>query len=491
MDKIWYDELTNKIINSFDKVIFVKDTNNLFERNDLRLYFENQQIEIYYFSNDLILRKKIISQSKLIVITKNERNLPYDLFNKFPMIEISLKDIFPTLDNHAFKDINIEKIDILYSDYIRTNNKYIKKTYSESNNYIKSISSQLIEENSPSQSLIKLEKLIEDLKRLNTIEDSNLKYFHKVSKIVGEIYYLSSVENYKLEIENICMSIDYKFKEYIDSNFNNLGYIHNFDLSPLNSNILDSINFDKNIAVICLDCMSFAEWYTLKYYLKDFGINDFEESFSLSLIPSITKYSRLAIFEGKTPLNSESKNEEKAFKNYLKEKNKNLYDVFFKNLRESHVNLEGYKYVGLIYTFIDDIVHGAINKKMTILSTIESLKEMKFENLILNLLENKFDIYLTSDHGNVQCKSNGINIPKQMVDEKDTRVVIYNKKNLSEEIQWDSKVCLNFPTIMGNDKYIVTDKKRKNFGNRTEGLSHGGISFEEVMVPFIKIGGKK
>ena len=70
-------------------------------------------------------------------------------------------------------------------------------------------------------------------------------------------------------------------------------------------------------------------------------------------------------------------------------------------------------------------------------------------------------------------------------------MAIYTKQNLAEEVQWDSKICLNFPTIMGNDKYIVTDKKRKNFGNRTEGLSHGGISFEEVIVPFIKIGGNK
>jgi hypothetical protein len=49
---------------------------------------------------------------------------------------------------------------------------------------------------------------------------------------------------------------------------------------------------------------------------------------------------------------------------------------------------------------------------------------------------------------------------------------------------------LNFSNILGNDKYIVIDSKRRTYGNRKEGISHGGLSIEEMIIPFIEIGGE-
>ncbi len=491
MNTLWYDTITQKINSNLDKAIFVRDLNNLFSNLALLDFFEERHIEIFVFSNDLILRRKLLSSNKVIILCQDEKKLPYDLLNKFPIIEISLKDIFPTLDVASFDSVDIEKIDLIFEDYIKSERKYIKKSYSETEDYLDLVSLKAVKEEPANNKVERLETLIDSLKMYIKGDKRDLQYFHTCSSLVGEIYYLGAIEDYKIGIAKETDIIDEQFKEYIFNNFNNLGYMHDFSMSPLNSNILSSIDFKKNTAIICLDCMSFAEWFVLKNHLEKFDVTNIEEKFSLAIIPSITKYSRMAIFEGKNPLISEAKSEEKAFKEYIQSKGQNPNASLFKNLRDVNINYYGYDNVALIYTFIDDIVHGSTNKKMTILSTQDTLETLEIGKLISTLLNAGYTIYLTSDHGNVYCQSNGINIPKQMVDEKDTRVAIYSKQNLAEELNWDSKICLNLPTIMGNDKYIVTDSKRKNFGNRTEGLSHGGISFEEVIVPFIKIGGNK
>lgn len=491
MKTFWYENISIKINRFLENVIFIKDIDNLFSNTELFEYFIKKDIEIYRYNNDLILRKKLQSNKKLIVITVNEKILPYDLLNKYPFIDISLKDIFPTLDTQIFNSIDLEKLDLIYSDYINSEKKYIKKSSSETEDYLDLISLKTSKENENNNDIQEIEKKLNDLNFILENPLENLKDYFNCSYLIGEIYYLSAKNNYQIQIDNQLENIDNSFKNYVLNNYNNLGYMHEFSMSPLNSNILSSINFAENTAVICLDCMSFSEWFAIKYHLSEYGINHFEEKFSLAIIPSVTKYSRMSIFEGRNPLDSDKKNEEKAFKEYLGLLDYDQNSILFKNLREIDINYDGYDKIGLIYTFIDEIVHGSINKKMTILSVIDILNSLKFGKLISELLKNNYTIYLTSDHGNVYCKSNGINLAKQMVDEKDTRVAIYTKQNLAEEIQWDSKICLNFPTIMGSDKYIVTDIKRKNFGNRTEGLSHGGISFEEVIVPFIKIGGNK
>ena len=491
MNRYWYHSISEKIDSFLDKAIFIKDTDNLFSNEGLLKYYKDLNIEIFNFSNDLVLRKKLLSSIKIIVLVTDERKLPYDLLNKFPILTISLKDIFSTLETSVFDTIDIKKLDLIYSDYIESDRKYIKKSYSETEDYLDLINLKIVKEEPASKDIDNIENLVYRLKELIKNPLKDLEEFALCSSLVGQIYYSSAKADYKPNIEQELENIDEFFKEYILNNFNNLGYMHDFEMAPLNSNILTTIDFNEKIALICLDCMSFAEWFALKNHLMEYGIKDCEEGFSLSIIPSVTKYSRLSIFEGKTPLSSDKKNEEKAFKEYIENLGYNKNSVLFKNLRETDINYEGYEKIGLIYTFIDDIVHGSINKKMTVLSVMDTLKNLEFAKLISGLLNNSYTVYLTSDHGNVYCKSNGVNLPKQMVDEKDTRVAIYTKQNLAEEVQWDSKICLNFPTIMGNDKYIVTDKKRKNFGNRTEGLSHGGISFEEVIVPFIKIGGNK
>ena len=62
---------------------------------------------------------------------------------------------------------------------------------------------------------------------------------------------------------------------------------------------------------------------------------------------------------------------------------------------------------------------------------------------------------------------------------------------MAEEVNLESKIVLNLINIMGPNKYIVMDSKRRNFGNRKNGLSHGEVSIEEMIIPFIEIGGDK
>ena len=135
MNRYWYHSISEKIDSFLDKAIFIKDTDNLFSNEGLLKYYKDLNIEIFNFSNDLVLRKKLLSSMKIIVLVTDERKLPYDLLNKFPILTISLKDILPTLDTSVFDTIDIKKLDLIYSDYIESDRKYIKKSYSETEVY--------------------------------------------------------------------------------------------------------------------------------------------------------------------------------------------------------------------------------------------------------------------------------------------------------------------------------------------------------------------
>ena len=176
-----------------------------------------------------------------------------------------------------------------------------------------------------------------------------------------------------------------------------------------------------------------------------------------------------------------------GFKKYLIE-NKGLKSeeiMFERTSKISQKNFLGYQAVGIIYTFIDELAHSAMSKNMMLLNIEEYLKSSPLIKVIDELLDNNFEIYICSDHGNINCLGNGVNLSKWLVNSKSTRAAIYLEKSLAESIKFSGKKIYNFPQIIKG--YILTDNTRKKFGGKDEGITHGGVTVEEVVVPFIKV----
>ena len=114
-------------------------------------------------------------------------------------------------------------------------------------------------------------------------------------------------------------------------------------------------------------------------------------------------------------------------------------------------------------------------------------KNSNFFNFLEKLFENNFQVFITSDHGNIEAI--GIGVPKSdFADEKGRRARIYlneqSMQNSNENI--DSKIW--WPNMAGPDHHFLLSTKKNAFSTKDEFVvTHGGDSLEEVMVPFVKL----
>ncbi len=329
--------------------------------------------------------------------------------------------------------------------------------------------------------------------RLKDLLNRELKTRDWGSVVKGwsKLAYLNNLSDMDTSLEDIQEKMDYKFYKYIDEYYDNLAYDQRFYYAPLNNRILSHISDKKvdKLALICFDGMSFKEWPVIKEYLQDKLSISFSEEFSISMIPTVTKLSRRAIFSGKPPVEDDGVgNEERAFKRAISKKTTiNEEEIFFKRENNPEYNeFLGYKAVGLIYNFVDDLSHAAQNQKMLLNNITDNLNNFELDKIIGNLLQDGFKIYFSSDHGNLYAKGNKYNPRKSLVEERAARAVVYETENLANNEEFNDKIVLKFPNIIG-ENYIVTMTNRKKFSNREAGFTHGGINIEEVFIPFIEV----
>lgn len=110
-------------------------------------------------------------------------------------------------------------------------------------------------------------------------------------------------------------------------------------------------------------------------------------------------------------------------------------------------------------------------------------------NLIELLLNNRYRIYLTSDHGNVEAVGCGRPAEGAVADLRGERVRIYSDSILRAQIKDRFPDALEWPPVGLPENYLpLLAPGRSAFVRETEHLvGHGGISLEEVVVPLVQI----
>jgi len=250
---------------------------------------------------------------------------------------------------------------------------------------------------------------------------------------------------------------------------------------------LSSLHYQK-MALVCFDGMGCAECKILKSFLKDKGFQ-FKESSQFALIPTITSISRSAIFSGEYKSGFRKTQDDKNnFKRFWEDRQK--YTAFFREGElTGEAQLTGIDRVGMIYNLFDDIAHGikftvkSQSKALYFAAIQKYLSEANIENELSLLIDGDFKIYLCSDHGCVLSKGNGKKIDKYLIDKASKRATIVKKSILNDFIEerkynipfFDDKIA-----ILAHNRTVFTNK------NRVE-LSHGGITLEELIVPFVEV----
>ena len=282
-----------------------------------------------------------------------------------------------------------------------------------------------------------------------------------VARLFCEILYLVQTNDNLimsdfLNPEAECENFDRLFRTQLinpnNDNYENLFYGSQSNKPLTVDKVLDysKSRCKTGIALIVMDGMSFDEWFLLRENLQEFNIT---ERSLFAILPTVTSFSRTAILSGKTPrefMNQKYQfNEEKEFLNAMKEMGFNKDNVLYGhinlktniiktgNIERRYEHLKGYEYLALICTLFDEISHESVitdtGKRNFYKNVKNHLASSKLKDLIKQLKADGYKIVITSDHGNVFCRGNGIKTNKNLqICSESSRCLFYDSEILSQ-----------------------------------------------------------
>lgn len=343
-----------------------------------------------------------------------------------------------------------------------------------------------------------IECLIQQLENTDDIADQWFKIIQVFAK--AKLKYLSTSnlslkENY-LKIEN---AFNNRFQRFIDST-----YWSQFTLSGVRkpvvvSRILDHMNANpaKKKALLVIDGMNYWQWNLLNRALSNADVT-YSSNASLAFIPTITAWSRQAIFKGEKPdLNEDNSKESKLFESYWLKQGVPSYQVVYRKIGVNEPfdikNISSDTIIlGIVCNDLDDIMHGAtMGDEQLKISTQQWIDKSKIVQVISTLTTNGFQIYITADHGNIEAKGLGNLTLKDKIGalSRGKRHLKFSNETLKKNfVDGNSNLDLG----QGKDEMLSVYLKHKEAFTieNTQVITHGGSHFWEVIVPFITINEK-
>ena len=258
------------------------------------------------------------------------------------------------------------------------------------------------------------------------------------------------------------------------------------------------------IALIVVDGLSLDQWVTIRQILHEQDRSlVMRESATFAWIPTITSVSRQAIFAGKIPfyypssINTTNK-ESNLWRQFWEENGLSRLDIGYKrglgdgdivNALDDTLNPGKTRVIGLVVDKVDKIMHGMQLGAAGMHNQIRQwCQEGSLCSLIGYLLDHDYQVWITSDHGNVECYGKGSPSEGSIAKTHGERVRVYPTAELRNSVassftfahEW-KPISLPegyFPLVAGGSDAFIKE------GEKT--VSHGGISIEEVIVPLVK-----
>lgn len=246
----------------------------------------------------------------------------------------------------------------------------------------------------------------------------------------------------------------------------------------------------EKMALLVIDGMSVLDWKVIESQLNRFC---YDVNYSFALIPTTTSISRQSLLSGKLPVELDNpfdlSQEESLFYSKVSEMGVARRNILYHKGYDFSLSGSN-KVAGLIFNDIDDIVHSQnLGDEAMYYDVLKYCQSGKLEAVIVNLLDKGYRVFLTSDHGN--AKSTGIgNAPNRGIEleSKCQKALVYKEYSDVEDVL-EKYDLFEYPKyyLPKNLHYLLCKQKRA-FGIKNKQVyTHGGITLEEVIVPFVEI----
>ena len=482
----WFDTIIQKVTPSTNKPIIVIDSQKYLEIPEIQERLKQEDFNLIFAEPDIQVRMKyeleVKEQTKTILDIKGKYSLIDDMKESAFVIELKPKEIFRNFDENAILGLN-------YNELCKLDNLQVFKelTFEET----KQIVDEQIKKTTNQDLIKEINSQLNDLEKTNFDIQDEKQWFGLSKKIgiTGELVFKYKDQSIEDRFLSVINQLNNKFQIFIDSKYDSLftrsGIKYPYTLDKVQEYIAANSKNSK-IAFIVIDGMNYWQWNLLKQNLENEKLN-IEELTTLSWIPSITAWARQSIFAGKKPeLSIDNRTEGDLFTKYWIEKqNKMPYQVYYENLKNGKditIPSANITVAGFAINVLDELMHGTIlGYEQLYLNTKHWIDKSDICKSIKSLKDSGFDIYISTDHGNIEAEQN-LKLTagqKQLMHSRSKRFIQFDT-----EEQAVSYIAEHKDYQLGKKNKSVYFKDTNGFGTSNEKvITHGGSHILELLIP--------
>lgn len=474
----------------WEKRIIILDRDGLWERLDGNALTARETCTVYIVHDEMMLRYlfeknyRTGEEQCLLVISNPMIAVPYDISKRFYILDLNFSNLFPQLSAEVLRGLpglDLEQVAIALDQYIGpwmdhdATQRFCTETIYR-REYAQPYSDTL-------------------LQRCLYSAEATLTYLDwgRIASWYGKALMLSRTFGLSPAAAGQTRELQAAFAEWMAKEYRKLSAEVNLEQPVLLSGVADFLRRQSGkVALIVLDGMSFENLHTIHRCLLETEISG-ESSGVFSFLPSITTIARQCLFAGKLPVElptlSALTQEEKQWRAFWRNAGLREEEICFAKADALEID-ERWKAVGLVINIIDDLMHSQLQGMDGMARDLESwARTGKLQTLLNAFVGAGFQVWLTSDHGNTSSIAQGrLKNPGVLGDPASKRAVIY--QSFTDAIELDKFSVNQYDgTYLPSGSNVWLFSPGACYGDSgKEYITHGGMTIEEVIVPFVRIG---
>ena len=319
----------------------------------------------------------------------------------------------------------------------------------------------------------------------------------------------------KTTFQNCISNIDDIFTHWLLKNYTGLGVQrlpipHHVHHIPHYLAYLHNLRNLSKAVLLVMDCLSLADWRVISpVWTKRHADWKIKTETLLAQIPTITSISRYALISGLRPADfpsgiDPSIPEARVWELFWSREGFNenmckLLPLYYDRQIDQQPDLQDPRvyFWCLIYDTLDKLAHnatlGAADQQSSLRLWLDPAHEqnsIQLENLIDWYLNHDYSVFIASDHGHVEATGYGQPSEGLLAKTRGKRARIYSDRRAALRVHdaFTDTILWENDGLLPEQISALMPAKREAFAPAGEVVvTHGGISIDEVTVPFIQI----